>query len=158
MAEIEDWYEKVSDIYPIDEFKNKIEQKRKEYHDLLEEETLAHMIVAEEGRDENAVNEISSIQPGEEATIEGKIVDLGKLRTFENDQGQGRVRNVRIDDGTGTVKVVFWDDDTERVEEEFSLGDKLKVVNGYVQDKGYGMQISTGRWGEVILINLGKKD
>ena len=152
MTEIESFYEKVSDIYTESEFREKIELKSQKYNSLLEKETLAHMIVAEEGRDERAVDEISQIEPGEDATVEGEIIDLGTLRTFENDRGGGRVRNVRIDDGTGPVKVVFWDEDTERVEEDFTLGDKIKVVNGYVQDKGYGKQISAGKWGEVILI------
>lgn len=152
MAEIEEWYEKVSDIYSIEDFESKVEEKKEEYNDLFKEDTLAHMIVAEEGRDESAVSNIKSVEPGDEATIEGEIVDLGTLRKFENDDGGGRVRNVRIDDGTGTVKVVFWDEDTERIEEDFSVGNKIKVVNGYVQDKGYGKQISTGRWGEVILV------
>ncbi len=158
MSDIKRYHEKVSDLYSEDEFKNKIEQMKEEFHHLFDENTLAHMIVAEEGRNESAIDEISSIEAGEEATVEGEIVDLGTLRTFENDNGAGRVRNVRIDDGTGTVKVVFWDEDTERIENEFSIGDKMRVVNGYVQDKGYGKQISAGKWGEIISVDQGKKD
>lgn len=158
MAKIEEWYEKISDIYSIDEFENKIEEKKKKYNDLFEEATLAHMIAAEEGRNECVIDDIADIEPGKEATIEGKIIDLGSLRKFENAKGRGMVRNVRIDDGTGTIKVVFWDEDTERVKDEFEIGRKLKVVNGYAQDRGYGIQISAGKWGEVRLVEESKKD
>ncbi len=158
MPTIDEFYQKVSDLYSRDEFREKIEGKKKEFDHFFNEKTLAHMIVAEEDRNESAINDIDQIEPGDEASVQGEIVDLGTLRTFENDDGQGKVRNVRIDDGTGTIKVVFWDEETDRVEEEFEIGNEIKVVNGYVKDKGYGKQISAGRWGEIRLLEEGKKD
>ena len=149
MDSIKEYYEKVEDIYSLEEFKEYIEKKRKTYDDFLDEEALAYIIVAEQGRNTEAVDHIKDIEPGDEATVKGEIVDLGQLRTFNSKNGDGKVRNVRIDDGTGSVKVVFWNEKTERVE-DFEIGMKLKVINGYVQDKGYGLQISSGKWGEVI--------
>ena len=158
MSTVDELYKKVSDIHSKGDFEEKIQMKKKEFGNFFDEKTLAYMIVAEEGRNESAVHDISQIEPGEEATIQGKIIDLGSLRTFKNKSGGGRVRNVRIDDGTGTIKVVFWDEETDRVEEEFEIGSEIKVINGYVQDKGYGKQISAGRWGEICLVEKSKKD
>lgn len=158
MSDIEELYSKVSDIYSEDEFREKIEGKRSKYEDFFTEKVLAKLVVAEEGRNEKAVDDIEKIEPGEEATVEGEIIDLGTLREFENDNGKGKVRNVRIDDRTGSTKVVFWNEETERVENEFERGDTLRVVNGYVQDKGYGKQISAGKWGEVHLLEENEKD
>ncbi len=149
MDSIEEYYQKVEDIYSIEEFEDHIEDKRKKYDDFLDDEALAYMVVAEHGRNTDAMDHIRDIEPGEEATIKGEIVDLGQLRTFDSKNGEGRVRNVRIDDGTGSIKVVFWNEETERVM-DFEIGMKLKVINGYVQDRGYGLQISPGKWGEVI--------
>ncbi len=158
MSDIEELYSDVSDIYSEDEFRDKIEEKKSEYDDFFTERALAKLIVAEEGRNEKAIDEIEKIEPGEEATVEGEIIDLGTLREFENENGKGKVRNVRIDDGTGSTKVVFWNEETERIKNEFEKGDKLRVVNGYVQDRGYGKQISAGKWGEIQLLDKNKKD
>ncbi len=151
MDSITEYYEKVDDIYSLEEFENLLEKKRNKYDDFLDEEALAYMIIAEHGRNKDAIDEINDIEPGDEATIKGEIVDLGQLHTFNSKNGEGKVRNVRIDDGTGSVKVVFWNEETERVE-DFEFGSKLKVINGYVQDRGYGLQISPGKWGEVIRV------
>ncbi len=158
MSAIDEFYKQVSDIYTKDEFKEKVQEKKDEFDHFFDEETLAKMIVAEEGRNKSAVSDIDSIGSGDEATVQGEVIDLGTLRTFQNDNGQGRVRNVRIDDGTGSVKVVFWNDGTERVGDEFDIGSELKVINGYVQDKGYGKQITAGRWGEIRVVEKRKKD
>ncbi len=158
MPDVDEFYKKVSDIYSKTEFKEKIQEKKEELDHFFDENTLAHMIVADEGRNESAIHDIDQITPGDEATVQGEIIDLGSLRTFQNENGEGRVRNIRIDDGTGTIKVVFWNDDTDRVEEEFEIGSKIKVINGYVQDRGYGKQISAGKWGEISLVEEGKKD
>ncbi len=157
-SEIDELYQKVSDIYSRDEFEEMIDEKKEKYDDFFNERAIAKMIMTEEGRNESALTQIGEVEPGETYTLEGEIIDLGTLRTFEKDSGEGRVRNVRIDDGTGTIKVVFWDEDTERVEEEFEIDTRLKVINGRVEDKGYGKQISAGKWGEVVVVGEGKKD
>ncbi|MFW6195881.1 MAG: OB-fold nucleic acid binding domain-containing protein [Thermoplasmatota archaeon] len=149
MDSIEDYYRKVEDIFSLQEFEDLIEEKKKKYEDFLDQEALAHIIIAEHGRNNDALDDIKDIEAGDETTIKGEIVDLGQLRTFNSKNGEGKVRNVRIDDGTGSVKIVFWNEETERVK-KFEIGMELKVINGYVQDKGYGLQISPGKWGEVI--------
>lgn len=157
MPTVDELYEMVSDLYSRDEFDENIQKKKEEFHDFFDREALAYMIVAEEGRNEEAIDDIKNVEPGDECTVEGEIVDLGTLRTFENENGEGSVRNVRIDDGTGSIKVVFWNEETERIEDEFETGTKIRVANGYAQDKGYGKQVSTGKWGEVKVIER-KKD
>ncbi|MBS3816134.1 MAG: hypothetical protein KGY76_01060 [Candidatus Thermoplasmatota archaeon] len=149
MSRVKELYQLVSDIYSEDEFEETLEEKRDEFDGYFDDEALAHIIVAEEGRNEEAIDDIKDVEVGEECTVEGEIIDLGTLRTFENEDGEGKVRNVRIDDGTGTIKVVFWNEETEMVKEEFELGTKIRVINGYVQDKGYGKQLTTGRGGEI---------
>lgn len=150
METMEGYYELVEDIYSWDEFLERIEEIDHETDGLFEKPTIAHMIVAEHGRNTSSVSKIGELKAGQEATITGKIVDLGSLKTFSSKRGDGKVRNVRIDDGTGSVKIVLWNEETDLVD-DMILGQTLRVINGYVQDRGYGMQVSKGKWGEVVL-------
>ncbi len=156
MSEIEELYKDVDDIYTRDEFEQTIEKRREEYNGLFTDEVIAKLLLAEEDRYEVSQHDIEELEAGQEATVEGRIIDLGSVRTFSKKNGQGKVRNVRIDDGTGSLKVVFWGDKAEEVDERFETGDEIKVINGYVQDKGYGLQISGGKWGTVR--NTSKND
>ncbi len=158
MSSVEEHYESIKDIYDREEFLADIEAKSELYDGLFDDELLAHLIVAEEGRNDGIIKNISDLRAGESATVIGRVVDLGVLRTFKKKGGEGKVRNVRIDDGKGSVKIVFWDDDTERLGEDIVMGCELTVVNGYVQDKGYGLQISTGKWGLITVKGEGEKD
>lgn len=151
MPSVDDFYSKMDDVYDEEEFQEEIENKKEQFGGLFDEETIAQLITAEHGKNEEMIKDIEEIDPGQEATIEGTVIDLGTLRTFQNDDGEGKVRNVRIDDGTGSVKLVLWDEETEMVNEEIVAGTELKVINGYVQDKGYGLQIQAGKWGEVYI-------
>ena len=129
----DDLYERVDDIYSEDEFLQKVESREKEYGGLLSKEVIAHLIVAEEGRNEEGTKDIAELEPGDEATIEGKVVDLGKLRKFDKNGKEGKVRNVRIDDGTGSIKLVLWDEETEMVGNDIDLNENIEVINGYIQ-------------------------
>ncbi len=149
MPSIEDLQEMVEDLYSMEEFKEKIFKMQKVYDDLLDMETVGMMLVSKEGRYDSMIKDIAELQEGDEATIRAKVVDLGKLRTFSNKGNSGKVRNLRLDDGTATVKLVLWNEKTEMVGEEICHGSEVKVINGYVQDKGYGLQIQPGKWGEI---------
>ncbi len=149
MPDIEELHEMVDDIYSLEEFKELILERQERYDNLFDMETAGMMLVSEQGRYDSMIKDICELEVGEEATISAKVVDLGKIRTFDRSGNSGRVRNVRLDDGTASVKLVLWDEETERVGDEIVHGSSLKVINGYVQDKGYGLQIQPGKWGEV---------
>ncbi len=158
MTTVEEHYESVKDIYDKEDFLSEIKLKGEKYGGLFNDDLVAHIIVAEEGRNESSITDTCDLRPGEAATVTGRVVDLGVLRTFQRKGGQGKVRNVRIDDDKGSVKLVFWDDDTERVGDDIVMGCKVTIVNGYVQDRGYGLQISTGKWGMITVNDGGEKD
>ncbi len=147
MSSVEELYDLVDDIYDKDEFLQIISDERETYGGLFNDELIAHLIVAKEGRNMGNRTDIGNIRPGKSATINGKVTDLGILRTFKRGSGEGKVRNVRIDDGTGSVKLVLWDNETDMVGDEICMNTRLTIVNGVVQDRGYGLQISPGKWG-----------
>lgn len=147
MNSVREFYELVDDLYEDEEFLDIIESKRQEYGELFTDELIAYLIVAENERSVGNKTDIGDIVPGESATVQGKVIDLGVLRRFDRGKGEGKVRNVRIDDGTGSVKLVLWDDETSLVGKDIEIGTEVTVVNGTVQDKGYGLQVSPGKWG-----------
>ena len=150
MPDIEELHEMVDDIYSLEEFKDIILELQEEYDDLLDMETVGTMLVSKKGRYDSMIKDINELKNGDEATISAKVVDLGRLRTFNRKNGNsGKVRNVRLDDGTSSVKLVLWDEETELVGDKIQQGSSIKVINGYVQDKGYGLQIQPGKWGEI---------
>lgn len=156
MESLEELYEQVKDLFGREEYYREIDERRERYGGLFDDETIARIIAAEEGRNKKVFKDISDIAAGKSASITGKVVDLGMLRTFKKGSGEGRVRNVRIDDGTGSVKLVLWDEDTDMVGSDIVHGSKLTVINGFVEDRGYGLQISQGRSGMMIID--GEKD
>ncbi len=147
MSSVEEFHELLDDLYDREEFLDMIDAKRVEYGGLFNDELLAYLIAAENGRTTGNETDIADIVPGDSATVKGKVIDLGQLRTFKRGTGEGKVRNVRIDDGTGSVKLVLWDDETNMVGKDIVIGTELTIVNGTVQDRGYGLQISPGKWG-----------
>lgn len=149
MPEIEELHEMVDDMCSLEEFKELIIEQQEEYDDLFDMETVGMMLVSERGRYDSMIKDICDLKNGEEATVSGDVIDLGKLRTFNRNGRTGKVRNVRIDDGTASVKIVLWDEETERVGNDIEHGSSIKVINGFVQDKGYGLQIQPGKWGEI---------
>ncbi len=151
MPSLDELYSRVDDLYDREGFEDKVHEKEEEYEGLFDEEAIAHLIVAEHDRNDSNMEDICDVEPGEEATIEGRVINLGQLRTFEKDDREGRVRNIRLDDGTGSIKLVLWDEDTEMAGEEIKTGDELRIINGYIQDRGYGLQIQTGKWGQIEL-------
>ncbi|MFO7990891.1 MAG: OB-fold nucleic acid binding domain-containing protein [Thermoplasmata archaeon] len=152
MPSPEERYQFVEDLLSEEEFLDRIKEERERYNGLLNDDALALKIVSEYGRNQDSISKIRDLKPKEEATIQGKIIDLGRLRTFTTKRGRkGSVRNIRIDDGTGSVKVVFWNEETKRVEDEMDIGTEIKVIHGYTQDRGYGLQVSAGKWGEIIV-------
>ncbi len=151
MSSVREFYDLVDDLYEKDEFLDIIESRRSDYGDLFSDELIANLVVAENGRSTGNKTDICDIIPGESATINGKVIDLGVLRKFSKGGGEGRVRNVRVDDGTGSVKLVLWDDETSRVGKDIVIGTEMTIVNGTVQDRGYGLQISPGKWGLIEL-------
>lgn len=154
MPSAEECYRLVEDLLSEEEFFDKIEKEHERYHGFLNDNVLALKIVSDHGRNQGSITDIGDLKPKEEATIHGRIIDLGRLNTFTTKKGrEGKVRNIRIDDGTGTVKVVFWNEETERVDDEMDVGTEIKVIHGYAQDKGYGLQVSAGKWGEIIVID-----
>lgn len=141
-------YEIVKNTITRREFENKIKERKKEFDGLLDEDTLALMIVDELGRYKQNISTIKELKPGIETTIYGRVERIKNKRIFKRKNGSsGKVINLEIRDKGGICGLVLWDKDTELVDNNtITEGSKLKIINGYVKNGINGIEINIGRW------------
>ncbi len=76
------------------------------------------------------------------------IVSLGEPRVFNSYKGQGTVTNAAGKDETGEISITLWNDQYKQVKQ----GDKIKIENGYVSEYNGKLQISTGKFGTITVL------
>jgi len=142
-------YESIKDLITKNEFEKEIKNRKKEYDDLIDEKTLALLIVDELGRNKQNISKIADLKPDSECIVLGKIIGINEPKIFKRKNGSsGRVVNLEIADGTGTCGLVLWDKDVDLVKNKTILkGTSLRVVNGYIKDGFNGLEINVGKWG-----------
>ena len=156
---IDQLYEKISDIQTKKEFINDIKNIQKQYDDLLDEYIAGLIIVDKLGRNKDSITKIKDLEPGMECTIEGKITNIGETHVFNKKNGlTGQVINLDITDETDTCKLVLWHKDVELVKnKKITVGSTVKIINGYVKQNQNGKEINVGRWG-IIEIQESNKE
>ena len=80
------------------------------------------------------------------------IVDIGATREFQKFGNQGKVATAIAKDETGDIKLTLWNEDIDKVK----AGDKVHLINGYVNDWHCEMQLKTGIMGKLEVV--GKAD
>ena len=150
-------YDDVKDLITKNEFEEEIKKRKKKYDDLLDENTLALLIIDELGRNKQNISKITDLEPGSECIVFGKVTSINESRNFKRKNGSsGRVVNLDITDDTGTCGLVLWDKDVELVKNKIIQKDvNVKVINGYIKDGFNGLEINVGRWG---LLEVEPKD
>lgn len=89
---------------------------------------------------------ISDLRPSRVATVEGTVSDLEPVREVEaRDGGLKKVRNGKLSDPTGEISLVLWESEVELVH----VGDRIRIVDGWVSDRRGRPQISLGRTGKL---------
>ena len=145
----EQLYETIKDLKTKNEFKEEIKKRQKEYDNLLDEDSIALMIVDELGRNKQNISKINELEPGMECTVFGKITNISQLRNFSKKNGtKGRVINLELTDDTRKCGLALWDKDVELVKNKsIQKGTNVKIINGYIKDGFNGIEINVGRWG-----------
>ncbi len=80
------------------------------------------------------------------------IVDVGEAREFQKFGKSGKVSTAIAKDETGDIKFSLWNEDVDRIK----AGDKVHIINGYVNEWQGEMQLTTGRMGKLEIV--GKAD
>jgi len=89
---------------------------------------------------------ISDLRPSRVATFEAEVASLEETREVEVKDGLRRkVRNALLRDATGEIALVLWGSEVDRV----TLGERVRVVDGWVSERRGRPQVSLGRTGRV---------
>ncbi len=93
--------------------------------------------------------EIKDLQPRQgKVELTATLIEKGDTRTIEKSNFSGKVCNAKLQDTTGTVKITLWNDQCDTVHD----GDKVKISNGYVSEYQGEMQLSTGKFGKLSVV------
>lgn len=92
------------------------------------------------------INEVQAKMGKIELTAE--ITEKGEPRTFEKFGKQGKVCDAQIKDESGTLKLTLWNEQCDQV----SVGDMVKISNGYAGEYKGTIQLSTGKFGSLEVV------
>jgi len=84
--------------------------------------------------------------------IEGTIKEIGEIKTFNKFGRELRVADAILEDDSGIVKLTLWNDDVTR----FKSGDKVKIINGYVNEFQGEKQLTAGKFGQMEKLGEGE--
>jgi|SRR3989344_49656 len=89
---------------------------------------------------------IAELRSGQgNVNVEGTLTEIGETRTFNKFGKELKVANAILKDDTGSIKLTLWNNDVTR----FKDGDKVKVVNGYVNEFQGEKQLTSGKFGSI---------
>jgi replication factor A1 len=80
---------------------------------------------------------------------QGKIIDIGEVRDVMTKFGEtSRVATATLEDESGTIKLSLWNETIDNVK----VNDTVKIENGYVTSFREEVQLNSGRYGKLIVI------
>lgn len=91
---------------------------------------------------------IATLRANSNATIEGTITAISPVRDVTTSRGPARVADATLQDDTGTIVLTLWGDDAAR----YSVGQKVRITDGWVKDFRGKLQISMGRSGTISVL------
>lgn len=92
---------------------------------------------------------ISEIQERQgKIDVEAEVTEKGEVREFQKFGKEGRVCNAKIKDDSGEVSLVLWNDEIDKI----SVGDKVKITNGYCNEFRGEKQLTAGRFGNLEVV------
>ena len=82
------------------------------------------------------------------------IIEIGDVREFEKFGKKGRVASAKVKDESGEMVLSLWNEDIDKVK----VGNKIHIINGYVGEWQGEPQLSSGRMGQIEVIEGSEKD
>lgn len=77
--------------------------------------------------------------------VEGVIAEKSEPREFSKFGSAGKVCSAVLKDDSGQVTLTLWNEQVE----DFNVGDKVKLTNGYAKEWQGDKQLSTGKFGKL---------
>ena len=126
-----------------EEIENKINNKLKEFNELISREGAAHMVANELNvklfDSSPKTLKIKDIEAGlNSITILARIIAVNEIRSYKKNNREGRIASFLIGDETGTSRLVIWDENLINESVKLKEGDIVKVMNSYSKENnGY---------------------
>ncbi len=141
-------YARLKDQLSEAEFLARIEEERKTFDGLLDDEALALLVLDEMGANDGAYLTIAELPGRTEATVRVTIEHVEPVRTFERaGRDPGRLVGVTVADATGKARLVLWERDVNKVSDgEIRKGDRVTVVNARVKESRFGVELHVSPW------------
>ena len=79
------------------------------------------------------------------------VVEVGEARSFSKFGKDGKVANAIIKDGSGQIKLSLWNEQIDQVK----AGAKVQIKNGYVSEWQGELQLTTGKFGSLSIVEGG---
>lgn len=99
------------------------------------------------------IMEIKDLQPRTgKVELVATVISKDEVRQIEKPNFSGRVCNASLKDDTGEIKMTLWNEQCDQVD----VGDKIKISNGYVSEWQGEMQLSTGKFGQMEVLEKSK--
>ena len=90
---------------------------------------------------------IATLRANSNATIDATITAISPVRDVTTSRGPSQVADATLQDETGTITLTLWGEDTKR----YSVGQKVRITDGWVKDFRGKLQISMGRSGRITI-------
>ncbi len=92
---------------------------------------------------------IADLKTGQgKVDIEVEVVDISDARTFSKFGRDGRVATARVKDDSSEIDLTLWNESIDEV----SVGDKIKIENGYVSEFQGNPQLTAGKFGTITVL------
>ena len=81
--------------------------------------------------------------------LDGRVVRIFPVNTFDKDGGEGRVQNIIVADESAQIRLTFWNEDVDRIK-DLQEGDVVSVTHAYAKE-GFrgGVEVHLGRRAEI---------
>ena len=97
------------------------------------------------------ISELTPRQGSVELT--GEVIEIEEPRTFNKFGKEGRVANAVLKDESGQIKLTLWNEQIDQVKQ----GSKVTIKNGYVNEWQGEMQLTTGKFGTMEVVQGAEK-
>ena len=146
-------YRRVQDRISPEGFDAKVKAKVQEWGGLLDKDAASLLVLEEMGVDVADWTPIAGFEDNAEVSVRATVAEVTEVREFSRRDGsQGRVVNAVLRDATGTCRLTLWDDDVDLVASgKLRAGSMVRVLDGYVRQTRYGLELSRGKFGTVLI-------
>ena len=91
---------------------------------------------------------IATLRANQNATIDATITAISPVRDVTTSRGPSQVADATLQDDSGTITLTLWGDDTKK----YTVGQKVKITDGWVKDFKGKLQVSMGRSGKIAIV------